>query len=124
MKLIGKFILLEIPENCPNEVADIMRSCWQINPKDRIQFLDICNRLSALKECIDEISLPPLPRPPPMPVTINYPLPFDEDEFDDILDDDNYLKPASTRSSLFIEPSISSLKPSNSSYNAYMEPLP
>lgn len=109
MKFILDGIFLDIAENCPNEIADVMKLCWKKDPKERIQFLDICNHLSKLKESISHHSLPSLPRPPPVPVTIDYPILF-EDESEDNLDEDNYLRPKSPQSNL--------------SLHGYLETLP
>ena len=97
MQLVRSGVLLDIPKKCPKEVADIMRRCWIKDPKQRIQFLDICNRLAALNETTYEPSVSALPRSPPTSITINYISPFSDSN--DNLDDENYLKPM-PRSSL------------------------
>ncbi|XP_065211620.1 muscle, skeletal receptor tyrosine-protein kinase-like [Planococcus citri] len=97
LKLVTGGTLLEIPTNCPNEVDEIIKLCWKHQEKERIQFIDICNRLCILKDRMAENPSPIIPRPPPMPVTVDFPLPYDDDDddedFDDDLDEDNYLRP-------------------------------
>nr|5HHW_A Chain A, Insulin receptor [Homo sapiens] len=44
-----KFVMdggyLDQPDNCPERVTDLMRMCWQFNPKMRPTFLEIVNLL-------------------------------------------------------------------------------
>lgn len=70
------------PEGCPPFVCQIMRECWKTDPKDRIKFAEILERLEKVKvKSIQDT----LPRPPQGPVTIRTP---------DVLDPDGYLLPA------------------------------
>ncbi len=92
-----------MPDDCPNEIADIMKACWKKDTKERILFSDICDKLNQLKENMTHSSGFTLPRPPPLPVTINLPALLEEkvdedDDDDDVdedepLDEDNYLRP-------------------------------
>ena len=37
--------LPQIPSDCPNHFANLMRNCWELKPKSRPSFRDICRRL-------------------------------------------------------------------------------
>ena len=41
-------VTLEISEQCPNEIVDLIRKCTSECPKDRPSFTDICNVLIEL----------------------------------------------------------------------------
>ena len=41
-------VTLEISEQCPNEILDLVRRCMSESPKDRPLFTDICNRMAEL----------------------------------------------------------------------------
>lgn len=45
---------LQKPENCPEFVYDIMRSCWQKNPDDRPTFKDLVETLASTVEAADQ----------------------------------------------------------------------
>lgn len=116
LKFILDGILLSIPDDCPDEVADIMRACWRKDIKERIMFSEICARLSKLKESMNQQSIAALPRPPPLPVSIDLALmadmaedeDTDDEKVEDLLDEDNYLRPISRSESVsseeYIEP--------------------
>lgn len=74
------------PEGCPPFVCQLMRECWKTDPKDRIKFAEILERLEKAKD--KSIQQYTLPRPPQGPVTIRTP---------DVLDPDGYLLPAPTK---------------------------
>ena len=44
----GSRKLLEQPENCPQEVYDVMLKCWSSDPKLRATFEELCTALSSL----------------------------------------------------------------------------
>ena len=46
--LKGGDITLEVTEQCPNEIIDLIRKCMSESPKDRPLFSDICNRMGEL----------------------------------------------------------------------------
>ncbi|XP_034189337.2 tyrosine-protein kinase transmembrane receptor Ror isoform X3 [Osmia lignaria lignaria] len=86
VKLIFQGIMLIPPEGCPPFVCQLMRECWKTDPKDRIKFAEILERLEKAKD--KSIQQYTLPRPPQGPVTIRTP---------DVLDPDGYLLPAPTK---------------------------
>ncbi|XP_024222781.1 tyrosine-protein kinase transmembrane receptor Ror-like isoform X3 [Bombus impatiens] len=86
VKLIFQGIMLIPPEGCPPFVCQLMRECWKTDPKDRIKFSEILERLEKAKG--KSIQQDTLPRPPQGPVTIRTP---------DVLDPDGYLLPAPTK---------------------------
>ncbi|XP_076750703.1 BDNF/NT-3 growth factors receptor [Xylocopa sonorina] len=83
VKLIFQGIMLIPPEGCPPFVCQLMRECWKTDPKDRIKFSEILERLENAKS--KSVQQDTLPRPPQGPVTIRTP---------DVLDPDGYLLPA------------------------------
>lgn len=83
MKLIFQGIMLIPPEGCPPFVCQLMRDCWKTDPKDRIKFTEILEKLEKAQG--KSIQQGTLPRPPQGPVTIRTP---------DVLDPDGYLLPA------------------------------
>ncbi|KAG6804029.1 muscle, skeletal receptor tyrosine protein kinase isoform X1 [Apis mellifera caucasica] len=97
VKLIFQGIMLIPPEGCPPFVCQIMRECWKTDPKDRIKFPEILERLEKVKvKTIQDT----LPRPPQGPVTIRTP---------DVLDPDGYLLPAPAKPHEYLQtlPSLS-----------------
>lgn len=99
VKLILQGIMLIPPEDCPPLIYDLMRSCWKTEPRDRIRFPDIFDKLdkayeyfqanetaqnlSAVLEIEPQNKTVTLPRPPPIPIA----------QLDGILDTDGYLLP-------------------------------
>lgn len=83
MKLILQGIMLIPPEDCPAHVCQLMRDCWKTEPRDRIRFSEILERLEKAQDKPSQLSS--LPRPPQGPVTIRSP---------DVLDTDGYLLPS------------------------------
>ncbi|XP_058807522.1 muscle, skeletal receptor tyrosine protein kinase-like isoform X2 [Phymastichus coffea] len=83
MKLILQGIMLIPPEDCPAYVCQLMRDCWKTEPRDRIRFAEIVERLEKAQDKPSQLSS--LPRPPQGPVTIRAP---------DVLDPDGYLLPS------------------------------
>jgi hypothetical protein len=57
------------PEDCPQVIWDLMRSCWKTEARDRIRFTDIYARL---KKAYEELPQSPastsMPLPPPVPL--------------------------------------------------------
>lgn len=47
-KLILQGIMLIAPDDCPAFVFDLMRACWRTDPKNRIKFKDICEKLQSV----------------------------------------------------------------------------
>ncbi|XP_012234031.2 high affinity nerve growth factor receptor-like isoform X1 [Linepithema humile] len=84
VKLILQGIMLMPPEECPPVICQIMRDCWKTDPRERIKFPDILDRLEKAGKLTQQETLP---RPPQGPVTIRTP---------DVLDPDGYLLPAPT----------------------------
>lgn len=69
VKLILQGIMLIPPEDCPQVIWDLMRSCWKTEARDRIRFTDIYTRL---KKAHEELAQSPastsMPLPPPVPL--------------------------------------------------------
>lgn len=69
VKLILQGIMLIPPEDCPQVIWDLMRSCWKTEARDRIRFTDIYTRL---KKAYEELPQSPastsVPLPPPVPL--------------------------------------------------------
>lgn len=78
-------IMLIPPDECPPFICQIMRECWKTEPRDRIKFSDILEKLEKVQGKLNQQGT--LPRPPQGPVTIRTP---------DVLDPDGYLLPAPT----------------------------
>ncbi|EFN74157.1 BDNF/NT-3 growth factors receptor [Camponotus floridanus] len=92
VKLILQGIILLPPDECPSVVCQIMRDCWKVEPRERIKFPDILDRLEkAQSKLIQQGSLP---RPPQGPVTVRTP---------DVLDPDGYLLPAPTTTREYLQ---------------------
>lgn len=102
VKLILQGIMLIPPEDCPTLIYDLMRSCWKTEPRDRIRFPDIYDKLAKANEnfqateaatnlsavleiepVVNKVNNLTLPRPPPIPIA----------QIDGILDPDGYLLP-------------------------------
>ncbi|XP_020299419.1 muscle, skeletal receptor tyrosine-protein kinase-like isoform X2 [Pseudomyrmex gracilis] len=83
VKLILEGIMLTPPDECPDVVCEIMRECWKIEPRERIKFPDILDRLKRTQSKLFQQGT--LPRPPQGPVTVRTP---------DNVDPDGYLLPA------------------------------
>ncbi|XP_043496562.1 tyrosine-protein kinase transmembrane receptor Ror-like isoform X1 [Polistes fuscatus] len=83
MKLVLHGIMLIPPDECPQFICQIMCECWKTEPKDRIKFSDILERLEKVQGKLNQQGT--LPRPPQGPVTIRTP---------DVLDSDGYLLPS------------------------------
>lgn len=73
-------------------------------------FSEICVRLSKLRDSINQQNIAALPRPPPLLISIDHPaLMVDKTEDDDtddegaedLLDEDDYLRPISRSDSVF-----------------------
>ncbi|KAJ9595214.1 hypothetical protein L9F63_013475, partial [Diploptera punctata] len=118
VKLILQGIMLIPPEDCPQVIWDLMRSCWKTEPRDRIRFPEIYSRLKKAQEDAEEspiVSTLPfpsqqitspsststsssssscisqsehLPRPPG-----GYPIPNLSAKTVELLDSENYLLP-------------------------------
>ncbi|XP_018333274.1 tyrosine-protein kinase transmembrane receptor Ror-like [Agrilus planipennis] len=100
VKLILQGIMLIPPENCPTVICELMKCCWKTEPRDRIKFPDIYERIRktyvALESSEDESEMVKfesetlnrttrLPRPPPLPAVTC--------EVVDLLDSEGYLVP-------------------------------
>ncbi|XP_031843455.1 muscle, skeletal receptor tyrosine-protein kinase [Nomia melanderi] len=98
VKLIFQGIMLIPPEGCPPFVCQLMRDCWKTDPKDRIKFAEILEKLEIAQG--KSIQQGTLPRPPQGPVTIRTP---------DVLDPDGYLLPAPAKPHEYLQtlPAIS-----------------
>ncbi|OXU17605.1 hypothetical protein TSAR_008518 [Trichomalopsis sarcophagae] len=93
VKLILQGIMLIPPEDCPPYVCQIMRDCWKTEPRDRLRFVDILEKLEKAQDKPSQISS--LPRPPQGPVTIRTP---------DALDCDGYLLPSPAAMREYLQP--------------------
>ncbi|XP_014234266.1 muscle, skeletal receptor tyrosine protein kinase-like isoform X1 [Trichogramma pretiosum] len=83
IKLILQGIMLIPPDDTPPYVCQIMRDCWKTEPRDRIRFVDVLERLGKAQDKPNQINS--LPRPPPGPIKICS---------RDALDPDGYLLPS------------------------------
>ncbi|KAK7862222.1 hypothetical protein R5R35_011120 [Gryllus longicercus] len=50
MKLIVQGIMLSCPEGCPAAVREVMRACWKTEPRDRLRFHEVHERLVKAEE--------------------------------------------------------------------------
>lgn len=50
LKLIYDGIILSPPEDCPPLICELMKNCWKTEPKDRIKFTEICEKLERACE--------------------------------------------------------------------------
>ncbi|XP_063902945.1 tyrosine-protein kinase transmembrane receptor Ror-like isoform X2 [Zophobas morio] len=82
VKLILDGIMLIPPEDCPSLICELMKNCWKTEPRDRIKFPNICDKLELAYESFDEDAVSvqyenemkktnlknvrSLPRPPPL----------------------------------------------------------
>ncbi|XP_068709736.1 uncharacterized protein [Montipora foliosa] len=53
-KLIRNGYRMDKPENCSQQIYQLMMSCWAANPKDRPSFTDLRNDLEKMLEADDE----------------------------------------------------------------------
>ncbi|XP_050435479.1 tyrosine-protein kinase transmembrane receptor Ror-like isoform X2 [Adelges cooleyi] len=90
LKLIHDGVLLEIPLNCPPVICVLMNGCWKSDPKERLRFSDIYERLKNVTKRPELDS--PLPRPPALPAIVNH-LNLRQYSSEELLDVDNYLQP-------------------------------
>ncbi|XP_012536911.2 high affinity nerve growth factor receptor isoform X2 [Monomorium pharaonis] len=81
--LIIQDTILIPPDECPPNICQIMYDCWKKDPRERIKFPDILERLMKLQNELNRQET--LPRPPQGPVLLRTP---------DVLDPDGYLLPA------------------------------
>nr|CAD7414046.1 unnamed protein product [Timema poppensis] len=105
VRLILQGIMLIPPDDCPTLICELMRSCWKTEPRDRIRFPEIYDKLckardeSPVAEPSDTIpalsnsqgsafvpSSTPLPRPPEV-------IPVGQFRTVELLDTENYLLP-------------------------------
>ncbi|XP_068621004.1 high affinity nerve growth factor receptor-like isoform X2 [Battus philenor] len=105
-KLILNGIVLVPPEDCPIFACELMRACWEEDPRNRIGFDEICRKLKAAAEAGGTSTQMRLPRPPAPPQdSLGYliparnppadylkplPDPDPESEFSEDEDDDDY----------------------------------
>ncbi|CAH2066363.1 unnamed protein product, partial [Iphiclides podalirius] len=66
-KLILNGIVLVPPEDCPIFACELMRACWEEDPRNRIGFDEICRKLKAAAEAGGATTQMRLPRPPAPP---------------------------------------------------------
>ncbi|KAK5646760.1 hypothetical protein RI129_005224 [Pyrocoelia pectoralis] len=105
VKLILQGIMLIPPEDCPTIICDLMKACWKTEPRDRIKFSEIFDKLDKAYNNYEQLesSVPnkllfqnenkinsgtlqrKLPRPPPL-------LPLSSNEIE-LLDTEGYLLP-------------------------------
>ncbi|KAL0118602.1 hypothetical protein PUN28_009344 [Cardiocondyla obscurior] len=84
VKLILQGTMLVPPDECPPVICEIMQDCWKVEPRERIKFPDILDRLEKV-QTVELAQQGTLPRPPQGPVLLRTP---------DVLDPDGYLLPA------------------------------
>ncbi len=54
---VSEGLTLEPPNNCPNEVRNVMQSCWSLSPEHRCSFEDIVETLEkSQSDCNDFIN--------------------------------------------------------------------
>ncbi|VVC44016.1 Hypothetical protein CINCED_3A003180 [Cinara cedri] len=90
LKIIHDGILLDIPLNCPPVICVLMNGCWKSDPKERLRFVDIHERLKNVTRQPELDS--PLPRPPALPAIVDH-LSLRKIPSEELLDVDNYLQP-------------------------------
>ncbi|XP_050529113.1 tyrosine-protein kinase transmembrane receptor Ror-like [Daktulosphaira vitifoliae] len=90
LKLIHDGVLLELPLNCPPVICVLMNGCWKSDPKERLKFSDIYERLKNVTKRPELDS--PLPRPPALPAIVDH-LSLRKIPSEELLDIDNYLCP-------------------------------
>lgn len=67
-RLILQGIVLVPPEECPRFACELMRACWQSDPRDRISFDEICRKLEVAVNGQAVVNTQTaLPRPPVSP---------------------------------------------------------
>ncbi|XP_072936324.1 tyrosine-protein kinase transmembrane receptor Ror-like isoform X2 [Epargyreus clarus] len=66
-KRILQGILLVPPEDCPRFACELMRACWETDPRERIGFDEICRKLEVAEAADTSFTQTRLPRPPPPP---------------------------------------------------------
>lgn len=127
VKLILQGIMLIPPDGCPGFICDLMRACWKSEPKDRIKFPEIYDRLKKAYEDKEfdrpsAASIPP-PPPPPLPPSITnsnmtlsdasgislprppvFPISHFQSEREELLDSDNYLAPQAAIVNEYLQP--------------------
>lgn len=96
VKLILDGIMLIPPDDCPSLICELMKNCWKTEPRDRIKFPNILDKLELACENLSEdcVSLhndavnktivkhvKSLPRPPPLRMISQ----------EDLLDSEGYL---------------------------------
>jgi len=94
LKLIHDGVLLDIPMNCPPVICVLMNGCWKSDPKERLRFIDIYERLKNVTKRPELDS--PLPRPPTLPVIVDH-LSLRKMPSEELLDVDDYLRPDEQR---------------------------
>ncbi|XP_050062324.1 tyrosine-protein kinase transmembrane receptor Ror-like isoform X2 [Aphis gossypii] len=94
LKLIHDGVLLDIPLNCPPVICVMMNGCWKSDPKERLRFIDIHERLKNVTKRPELDS--PLPRPPTLPVIVDH-LSLRKMPSEELLDVDDYLQPDEQR---------------------------
>lgn len=101
VKLILDGIMLIPPDDCPSLICELMKNCWKTEPRDRIKFSCICDKLEIASDAISESgktvqyreedetksvnikNTKSLPRPPPFRILSH----------EDLIDADGYLLP-------------------------------
>ncbi|KAJ0181704.1 hypothetical protein K1T71_002426 [Dendrolimus kikuchii] len=66
-RLILQGIVLVPPEDCPRFACELMRCCWESDPRDRITFDEICTKLEVAAAGGGQNLPLRLPRPPDPP---------------------------------------------------------
>lgn len=49
MNLLSNGITLERPYECPNELFEVMKECWTLDPEKRPRFVDIQPTLESIR---------------------------------------------------------------------------
>ncbi|XP_025424056.1 tyrosine-protein kinase transmembrane receptor Ror-like [Sipha flava] len=90
LKLIHDGVLLDIPLDCPPVICVLMNGCWKSDPKERLRFVDVHDRLKNVTKRPELDS--PLPRPPALPSIVDH-LSLKKIPSEELLDVENYLRP-------------------------------
>ncbi|KAK4880326.1 hypothetical protein RN001_008472, partial [Aquatica leii] len=103
VKLILQGIMLIPPEDCPALICDLMKTCWKTEPRDRIKFTEIYDKLDKVYQNYEQLDCcvaiskivcnsgsikKKLPRPPPVLPSTN--------ELE-LLDTEGYLLPKTVK---------------------------
>lgn len=81
------------PDDCPSNIRQMMKDCWRTEPRDRLSFFEIVQRLKKVETTGIQTGI--LPRPPEGPITIRTP---------NLVDSDGYLLPSPVTLREYLQP--------------------